>query len=105
MLFQLVSHKLLRLVVPYFFFLLLFSSAVLGMHSVGFAIFAALQLVFWLMAAVAIRRPVPLVQRIAAPASALLVLNAAAVVGLYTFLFTRGPLWRIWSPTAAPSDL
>jgi hypothetical protein len=37
--------------------------------------------------------------RIAAPASALLVLNASAVAGLYTFLFTRGPLWKIWSPT------
>jgi hypothetical protein len=32
-----------------------------------------------------------------APASALAVLNAAAVVGLYKFLFTRGPLWKIWN--------
>jgi glycosyltransferase involved in cell wall biosynthesis len=104
-LFQLVSHKLLRLAVPYFFLLLLAASAALGLHSAAFALFAALQLAFWLLAAIAIRRPVPLLQRLAAPASALLVLNAAAVVGLYTFLFTRGPLWRIWSPTAAPSDL
>ena len=103
-LFQLVSHKLLRLAVPYFFLLLLISSAILGLSSLPFALFATLQLLFWLMAAVAIRRRVPLVQRLAAPASALLVLNAAAVVGLYTFLFTRGPLWRIWSPTAAPTN-
>ena len=94
-LFQLVSHKLLRLAVPYFFLLLLVTSP---------WPFAVLQLLFWLMAAIAIRHRIPVLQRIAAPASALLVLNAAAVVGLYTFLFTRGPLWRIWSPTAAPSD-
>lgn len=104
-LFQLISHKLLRLAVPYFFLLLLMNSAVLGIESLPFAIFATLQLFFWLMAAVAIRRRVPVVQRLAAPASALLVLNAAAVVGLYKFLFTRGPLWRIWSPTAAPADV
>ena len=104
-LFQLVSHKLLRLAVPYFFVLLLISSAILGLSSLSLALFATFQLLFWLMATVAIRRPVPVVQRLAAPASALLVLNAAAIVGLYTFLFTRGPLWRIWSPTAAPADV
>jgi glycosyltransferase involved in cell wall biosynthesis len=90
-LFQLVSHKLLRLVVPYFFVLLILTSP---------WPFALPQLAFWLMAAIAIRHRIPLVQRIAAPASALLVLNAAAVAALYKFLFTRGPLWRIWSPTA-----
>jgi glycosyltransferase involved in cell wall biosynthesis len=102
-LFQLISHKLLRLVVPYFFVTLFLSSALLGDHSRFCLVFAYLQLAFWLMAAVAVRHRIPLVQRIAGPASALLVLNAAAVVGLYTWLFTRGPLWRIWSPTAAPS--
>ncbi len=100
-LFQLVSHKLMRLAVPYFFVLLLISTAWLGRTSPIMAIFAIAQILFWGMAAVAIRRRVPVLQRIAAPASALLVLNAAAVVGLYTFLFTRGPLWRIWSPTSA----
>lgn len=98
--FQLISHKLMRLAVPYFFVLLLISSAALGRTSVVMAGFALAQLLFWAMAALAIRRRVPVVQRIAAPASALLVLNVAAVVGLYTFLFTRGPLWRIWSPTS-----
>ena len=100
-LFQLVSHKLMRLAVPYFFMLLLISAAWLGRTSPIMAMLAVAQLLFWSMAAIAIRRRVPVLQRIAAPASALLVLNAAAVVGLYTFLFTRGPLWRIWSPTSA----
>jgi glycosyltransferase involved in cell wall biosynthesis len=103
--FQLVSHKLLRLAVPYFFEMLLLSSAVLGLHSALFAFFALLQAAFWLMALVAIRFHIPMLHRIGAPASAMLVLNAAAVAGLYKFLFTRGPLWKIWSPTAAPSDL
>ncbi len=101
LLLQLVSHKLLRLVVPYLFVTLLFSSAALAvlLHSVGFAIFGLLQTGVWFIAALALRVRIPVLHRIAAPASALLVLNAAAVAGLYTFLFTRGPLWKIWSPT------
>jgi cellulose synthase/poly-beta-1,6-N-acetylglucosamine synthase-like glycosyltransferase len=95
-LFQLVSHKLLRLAVPWFFLLLMFSSASLGGF---FPAFAAAQLVFWVIAAVNLVVPVRAPKRLIAPASALLVLNAAAVVGLYKFLFTRGPLWRIWSST------
>jgi glycosyltransferase involved in cell wall biosynthesis len=101
-LFQLVSHKLLRLVVPYFFALLLISSALLGMHSDFFLIFAVAQVAFWLMATIALKMRIPMLHRIASPASALLVLNAAAIVSLYTFLFTRGPLWKIWFPTVAP---
>lgn len=103
-LFQLVSHKLLRLVVPYFFLILLLTSAILGASSVAFASFAAVQILFWIFAALALKLEIPGLGRIAGPASALLVLNIAAVVGLYTFLFTSGPLWKIWSPTAIPSD-
>ena len=100
-LLQLVSHKLLRLVVPYLFVLLLVSSGFLGAveHSVGFALFGLLQTAFWFVAALALRFRIPVVESVAAPASALLVLNAAAVAGLWAFLFTRGPLWKIWSPT------
>jgi poly-beta-1,6-N-acetyl-D-glucosamine synthase len=102
---QLVSHKLLRLIVPYLFVSLLVSSAVLGLltRSVPFAIFGLLQCVFWFMAALALRVRIPVLHRLAAPASALLVLNAAAVAGLWKYLFTRGPLWKIWSPTPATS--
>jgi glycosyltransferase involved in cell wall biosynthesis len=103
--FQLISHKLLRLAVPYFFATLLLSSAILGIDSAFFAFFALLQAALWLMALLAIRFHIPFLHRIAAPAGAMLVLNAAAVAGLYKFLFTRGPLWKIWSPTAAPSAL
>lgn len=101
LLLQLVSHKLLRLVVPYCFALLLLCSALLTLarHSVGFALFGLLQTVLWFLAALALRVRIPFLHRLAAPASALLVLNAAAIAGLYTYLFTRGPLWKIWSPT------
>ena len=104
LLVQLISHKLLRLAVPYFFALLLITSAILGMGSKAFALFAAVQAIFWLMAALALRWRLPFVQRLASPASALLMLNAAAVAGLYTFLFTRGPLWKIWTPTQIPAS-
>lgn len=105
LLVQLVSHKLLRLVVPYLFAILLFCSGALALtlHSVGFAIFGLSQTIFWFLAALALRVRIPVLHRLAAPASALLVLNAAAVAGLYTYLFTRGPLWKIWSPTPTSS--
>ena len=96
-LFQLISHKLLRLVVPYFFVLLLVSSTWLGMDSTGWRVMAALQWLFWLAASLALKIHIPIVHRFAAAASALLVLNVAAVAGLYKFLFTTGPLWKIWS--------
>lgn len=98
-LFQLVSHKLMRLLVPYFFVFLLFSATWLGARgSVAWAVAAAMQWAFWLSAAAALRVRLPLIHRAASAASALLVLNIAAVAGLYKFLFTRGPLWKIWLP-------
>ena len=66
--------------------LLLVSSIALSAGSPGFATFAALQIVSWVLAIVGLRYRMPIVDRVAAPASALLVLNAAAVAGLYRFL-------------------
>ena len=98
---QLVSHKLLRLLVPYCFITLLLSSAWLGAESWPYAAFAATQSLFWVMAALGVKWKVPVVRKVASAAGALLVLNAAAVAGLWRFLFTKGPLWKTWSPTAA----
>lgn len=95
--FQFFSHKLMRLIVPYLLVLLLISCAVLARGSTFFAVLTVVQAVGWLLAIVGGRYKIPLVSRIAGPANALLVLNAAAVVGLYKFLFTRGPLWKIWT--------
>jgi cellulose synthase/poly-beta-1,6-N-acetylglucosamine synthase-like glycosyltransferase len=107
-LFQLVSHKVMRLIVPYLLILLLVSAVVLSVSSTGYAAFAALQILGWTTAIAGLRYGIPVLRRFAAPASALLVLNAAAVAGLYKFLFTRGPLWKIWNsskPEAAGPTL
>ena len=96
-LFQLVSHKVMRLVVPYMVVLLLVSTLALSGSSLIFTIFGTLQIAFWIIAGLSLRFKIPVLYRVAAPAGALLVLKAAAVVGLYRFLFTRGPLWSIWT--------
>ena len=103
-LFQLVSHKLLRLVVPYFFVLMLVSATWLGIHSPAWRLVALAQWAFWLAALAALRFELPVIHRFASAASALLVLNAAAIAGLYKFLFTTGPLWKIWSPTGRTTE-
>jgi poly-beta-1,6-N-acetyl-D-glucosamine synthase len=94
---QLFSHKVMRLLVPYFMTTLLISSAVLSPESKVFAIFTSLQLLVWVLALAGLRYHVPGMQKFVSPASALLTLNVAAVVGLYRFLFTHGPLWKIWN--------
>ena len=95
-LFQLVSHKVMRLVMPYLLLLLLVSTLALSGGSLLYAAFAGFQIFSWTVALVALRYRIPGLHRVAAPASALLVLEAAAVVGLYKFMFTRGQLWNIW---------
>jgi glycosyltransferase involved in cell wall biosynthesis len=96
-LFQLVSHKAMRLLVPYWLVLLLVTASMLSVASHLYMAFAMFQMVGWIVAIIGVRHGIPGLHRVAAPAGALLVLNAAAVVGLYRFLFTRGPLWKIWN--------
>jgi hypothetical protein len=87
----------MRLIVPYLMGLMFVSAAVLSAHSYFYALFTALQIVCWTVAIAGLRYRIPVLHRVAAPATALMVLNAAAVVGLYRFLFMRGPLWKIWN--------
>ena len=61
------------------------------------------QIGFYTLAALGAGRGIPNLTRIAAPASAFCMLNAAVVVGFYKFLFTRGPLWKIWTSGASSS--
>jgi hypothetical protein len=96
-LFQLVSHKVMRLVVPYLLVVMLVSAIALGADSALYAAIAALQVFGWILAILGLRYRIPALHRVAAPAAAMLMLNAAAVVGLYKFLFTAGPLWKIWN--------
>ena len=96
-LFQFVSHKVMRLFIPYLLIMLLGSSIALAFSSRLFAFFAGAQILGWIIAAVGLKYKLPGLHRIASLGSALLVLNAAAVVGLYRFVMTRGPLWKIWN--------
>lgn len=95
--FQLFSHKVMRLVVPYLLILLLVSSAVLSTQSRVFAVIAAVEAIGLMGALLSLRVQIPVLGRVLSPLTSLLVLNAAAVAGLSTFLFTRGPLWKIWN--------
>ena len=98
--FQLVSHKLLRLVVPYALLAMVLSAAVLAPTHPVWAVIAGLQATLWLLAVLSLRWHIPVLHRVLGPASALLLLNAAAVAGLYRFLFTSGPLWKMWRPAS-----
>jgi biofilm PGA synthesis N-glycosyltransferase PgaC len=104
-LFQLLSHKVTRLVVPHLMILLLLSTLALSVASPLYAAFAALQILCWILAAASLRSKIPVLHRIAAPAGAMLVLLAAAVAGLYKYLFTRGELWKIWNSGNPPSGV
>jgi cellulose synthase/poly-beta-1,6-N-acetylglucosamine synthase-like glycosyltransferase len=97
-LFQLVSHKLLRLVVPYCLLTMLVIAPLLGIHSDVWAVVACLQTMLLLLVLLGLRTKLPVVGKAASALSALLLLNAAAVWALWTFVFTRGPLWKIWTP-------
>ena len=103
-LFQLVSHKLMRLIVPYLLVLLLASSLALSPGSLIYAALSALQIIVWAAALAGLRSGNSALHRVVAPASAMLTLNAAAVAGLYKFLFTRGPLWMIWTAGESPVE-
>lgn len=97
-LFQFVSHKVMRLFVPYLLILMFVSTVALAFVSSICAVFAALQILICTVATIGLVCKIPLLNRITAPVGALLVLNVAAVVGLYRFFMTRGPLWKIWNP-------
>jgi cellulose synthase/poly-beta-1,6-N-acetylglucosamine synthase-like glycosyltransferase len=93
--FELVSHKVLRLVVPLLLALMLASSAFLAFHSRLYAAALLAQCGIYTLAVIG-AGGVPVLRSITGPATAFCMLNAAIVVGFYKFIFTRGPLWRIW---------
>lgn len=102
--FELISHKLMRLLVPILLVILLVSSAFLANRSPLYTGALAGQIAFYILAALGAGRGIPVLTRIAGPASAFCMLNAAVVVGFYKFLFTRGPLWKIWTSGAPASS-
>ena len=92
---QFVSHKVLRLLAPFAMLALLLASAALAVESRTFALFLAFQLLGY--AAPFIGPAVPALGRlrIVKVASAFVLLNWYAVLGLFQFLANRkGHLWQ-----------
>ena len=102
--FQLVSHKLFRLLVPYALMVMLALAWGLAHFSGFWVVIAYVQSAFWGIAVLSLLFRLPVIEKIVGPAGALLVLNAAAVTGLFRFVFTSGPLWKTWAPTPALGD-
>jgi poly-beta-1,6-N-acetyl-D-glucosamine synthase len=97
--FELISHKLLRLLVPLFLTIILGTSAVMAKHSPMYAAALTAQLLLYMTAALGTKTGISIVSRIAGITRAFCMMNVAVVVGFYKFLFTPGPLWKIWIPT------
>jgi poly-beta-1,6-N-acetyl-D-glucosamine synthase len=91
LLFRFVSHKLLRLLVPFLLVLVLVSSA---MGSGGFynGVFW-LQLIFYLLAGVGVLSPSAKRFKPVAIASTFVMLNAAAALAFYNFIVGRREVW------------
>ena len=102
--FQLISHKGMRLVAPYLLIFLAAASIALASHSLAFAVFAALQCVVYAIGLLFAESTFSMMRRIAGPANAVIMMNVASVVGLFRFLFTKGPLLTIWVPAETRND-
>ncbi|MGA7794145.1 MAG: glycosyltransferase [Candidatus Acidiferrales bacterium] len=98
--FELISHKLLRLVVPPLLVVLLVTSAMLAGRSRFYGAALAVQLLLYILAALGESRGLTFMAPLAGAARAFCMMNATVIVGLCEFLFTEGPLWEIWIPTA-----
>lgn len=102
---QLISHKALRLTVPYLLILLLASSLLLSWGSWLYTAIAAFQITFWAIASISMRYSIPVLSRsLGGLGSALLILNGAAVVALHRFIFEHRQLWKIWTVPQAATE-
>jgi hypothetical protein len=91
--FEFVSHKLLRLVVPFGLALLLLAS--LALRGPFYRAFLILQVLFYALSALALNRLVKrgVLARLADAAGAFVLLNGAAVMALLNFLAGRRAAW------------
>lgn len=97
--FKLISHKLLRLIVPMLLIVILGTSAMLAFHSRTYTAVLALQILLYMVASLGAWRGLSVAVRLGGAARAFCVMNIAVVVGFYKFVSNRGPLWKIWTPT------
>lgn len=101
--FQLVSHKLLRLAVPFLLTLLLLTSIALRSSPLYGAVLFG-QILFYVLALLGLVWQPPILHRVAGPASAFVLLNAAATVALLMFVSRRDSLLGLWVKTNAVSQ-
>jgi len=97
--FQLVSHKVLRWLVPVFLVLLLLSNIPLAVKPF-FAFTLALQILFYLLAVVAKVTPIHRTWKVLGVPLFFCTLNAAAVVSLIRLW--QGQRYTVWQPTRNP---
>ena len=90
-LFRFISHKLLRLVVPFFLVGLFLASASHG--STFYRAVALLQIIFYLLAIIGSISPSFKAFRPAAIANTFVMLNCAAAVALYNFILRKEKVW------------
>jgi len=96
---QFVSHKVLRLVAPFAMAALLLANATLAAGPAAFAIFLAIQLVGYALPLVGRMVPAVAQMRVTKLASAFVLLNGYAVLGLLQFLSNRDAhLWQSHTP-------
>ncbi|MDR3745527.1 MAG: glycosyltransferase family 2 protein [Acidobacteriaceae bacterium] len=91
LLFRYISHKFLRLLVPFFLVLVLVSSAITS--GTFYQIVFWLQIVFYAMAAIGTICPSTRKLRPVAVASTFVMLNAAAAIAFYNFAMGRNKVW------------
>ena len=95
---QLLSHKVLRYLVPFFLLTLFISTAVLALHSLGFRLALAAQLFFYALAATGwlLERAGSASPRLFALPQYFMLTNLASLVACYQFL--RGERYARWEP-------
>jgi biofilm PGA synthesis N-glycosyltransferase PgaC len=91
LLFRFISHKLLRLVVPFFLLLLLIASA--GSGGLLYQITFWGQMIFYVFAALGMWNPSTRRWKPVGIASTFVMLNAAAAVAFYNFVTGRNEVW------------
>lgn len=101
---QFLSHKVLRLAAPFAMLSLLLASASRAPQSQGFALFLGAQVLFYATPALANAAPSVARWRSVRIASAFVLLNWYAVLGMFQFFTDRkGHLWQ--TRAATPGDL
>lgn len=102
--FQLVSHKLLRLPIP-FLLLFLFVASYALRAAQPYADILYAQAAFYGLAFTGFIRELPLLRKLTGPASAFVLLNAAALTAFVMFLRRRHSLLRLWVTPQPASDV